>query len=133
MSLSGARTKAQDAAVRTASDTAATAIAACDISGGTVSPPNAGTAPTNPICSNDASSRWPTLPAGFIWDTSYLATDSNGNHLVYAYHPSNGKVTYAGTHANWIAYCNMGAAYVGLCRLSSGYGQLLYDPAIGYQ
>lgn len=129
VNLSSARRNAQVAALRTTGDSIATAIAGCDVFGGTVAAPNSTTAPTSRICASDPNSRYPPLTnTPFIYQSGYVAADSNGNHVIHGTGPSEHSSWYCGTHANWSTYC--GTSHVGLCRLSTTYGCTIYNNAL---
>lgn len=120
-SLSTARKRANDTALRAAGNEMLKNIIMCDIDGGKVTSPNSGTAPTNPLCTLGASyGTWPAPPSGWVWQsTVYVQGQDN---MVYAAKASGDfthNVMYCGTYSGWAGYC--GTQHVGLCRVATGY------------
>lgn len=123
VSLSSARTKAQQAALLSATESVGKAIGNCKIDGGNVVAPTSGTGGSD-ICNLGSSyGQYPELPAGVQWDTTYTW---NGNTvaggLVESVTSSYPRV-FAGGNVNfatWTPYCGT-TTNQGLCRITETY------------
>ena len=120
-SLSTARQRANDTALRASGNEMLKNIIMCDIDGGKVTSPNSTTAPTNPLCTLGASyGTWPAPPSGWVWQSTVYVQGQDNMVLTTK---SSGTFThshmYCGTYPGYASQC--GTQHVGLCRVSSGY------------
>lgn len=122
-SLSNARTRARDAAIKASGDGIMKMIAACDIDGGKITSPDSATNPTNSFCTLNATyGAWPKAPDGWIYSQNVLVTGTQ--NMMYAYRaggaPSTYDSFYCGYYPTWAGHCSPGgnAAY---CRMSQTY------------
>ncbi len=124
VSLSSARTKAKDAAAIEAGTSLAKGIAVCDIDGGTITTPTAGTN----MCNLGASyGVWPQAPSG--WTASLYSAGPSANAVYYSSNYSN-HTLYCGFIASWAtSYCNNPPYYNGLCRMGNSYSCTKYNPS----
>lgn len=123
VSLSGARTKAKDAAALSTGNSLAKAIAACDIDGGSIGTPTPGAN----ICNLGASyGTFPPAPSG--WTASAYVSGPGQNITYFASDYGSGPM-YCGFYTAWAYLCASGyqPTYEGLCRVSQNYSCAVWD------
>lgn len=122
VSLSSARTKAQQAALESAADSVGKALGNCKVSGGSVVAPTSGNGGSN-VCSLGASyGTYPELPAGVQWDTAYAGNSNDDLDGLARSLQTVFPRLYAGKctgGCTWESQC--GGVNVGLCRLTTTY------------
>ena len=125
VSLNSARVKARDASALSTATSLVPIIQMCDIDGGKVNVPSAGTN----ICDLSSSyGTYPSAPSGWTWYASRWI--SGENNLIYLTSTYNGNAMHCGHYTDYASYCN-GSVHVGLCRIGSGFGCAFYDVASG--
>ncbi|MCX6761654.1 MAG: type II secretion system protein [Candidatus Moranbacteria bacterium] len=118
VSLSGARTKAKDAAALSTGMSISMVISMCDIDGGKANAPATG----GNICNLGASyGTYPAPPSGWSWYNYVWANVTPGDDLIYLTSTYNTSLMYCGIYPSWSGTCG-NPAYVGLCRLITNFG-----------
>lgn len=133
VSLSSARTRAQEAAIKDLGNSILTALQGCDIEGGAIVAPNHTTNPNNPICNlGPTYGMWSPVPKGpWLYNGTVYngAVGTTGTRMMQLYEPGGAQII-CGRYPPYAALCGP-PTNAGLCRISQNYTCTFFNTTTG--